>query len=268
MDKITITKLSIFANHGVYDFEKINGQKFYIDIDMFLDTSTMPDNIDCTVNYGEVCEEIKKFFTENTYDLIEYAGNALAKHLLVKYPKISKLTLTINKPDAPVYIPFENISVTISRGWNTAYLAVGSNLGDREKYITDAVNSIKNNENIRLLKTSTLIETEPYGVIDQPKFLNGAIKIQTIYTPQELLAFCKDLEKQANRQPTGRWRERTLDCDILLYNQEVIFTDELKIPHPEMHIRTFVLEPLAEIEPYLMHPTRHENISELLSKLK
>lgn len=268
MDKITIKGLEVFANHGVYDFEKKNGQKFYVDLDFFLDTSVIVDNIEKTVHYGLVAEEIKRFLVENNYDLIEILANDLAKDLLHKFDKIHHLTLTINKPNAPIDIPFEDVSATISRGWHTAYIAMGSNLGDKEKYINNAVKKIKNNENIKLIKVSHLIETEPYGVVDQPNFINGAMKIETILTPFELLNFLHSLEKEANRVKLRHWGERTLDLDILMYDNEVIFTETLKIPHPEMHIRDFVLTPLQEIEPYLVHPIKNKSVNELLCELK
>lgn len=268
MDKISIKGLEIFANHGVYDFEKENGQKFYVDLDFYLDTSIIVDNIDKTVHYGIVSNEIKIFMQENNYDLIEILANDLAKYLLKKFDKIKHLSLTINKPNAPIEIPFENVSATVNRGWHTCYIAMGSNLGNKEKYIFDAIEDIKNNDNIKLKIVSTLIETKPYGVIDQPNFINGAMKIETILTPFELLHYLQSLEKKANRVKLRHWGERTLDLDILLYDNETIFTDTLKIPHPEMHIREFVLTPLVEIEPYLVHPIKNKTVAELLTNIK
>jgi dihydroneopterin aldolase/2-amino-4-hydroxy-6-hydroxymethyldihydropteridine diphosphokinase len=117
------------------------------------------------------------------------------------------------------------------------------------------------------LAKSSYIETAPYGVTDQPPFLNAAIKIKSTYTPRQLLAFCKKTEELAGRVKTRPWGERTLDVDILMYENEVIFTEELIIPHPEMHYRSFVLKPLCEIDPYLLHPVQRMTIQDLLKQL-
>lgn len=268
MDKITIKGLEIFANHGVYDFEKKNGQKFYVDLDFYLDASIIVDDIEKTVHYGLVAKEIKRFLTENNYDLIEILASDLAKDLLLKFDKIDHLSLTINKPNAPIDIPFTDVSATVNRGWHTAYIAMGSNLGNKQQYILNAIDNLKNDANCKVLKVSSLIETEPYGVVDQPDFINGCMKISTIYTPFELLQYLQSLEKLANRVKLRHWGERTLDLDILMYDNEVIFSDTLKIPHPEMHIRDFVLTPLVEIEPYLVHPIKNKSVNELLNDLK
>lgn len=267
MDKIVIKRLEIFAKHGVYDFEKENGQLFYIDAVIYFDTSLLSDNIENTIDYGSVCRDIANFLTENRFDLIEYAANLLCKLLLNKYEKICSIELTVNKPDAPIDIPFENVSATICRGRHTAYIAFGSNLGDRLGYFNKAIAALKTDCNIRFIKASSFIETEPYGVTDQPRFLNGVVKIKTIYSPEELLDFCKSLEKAAGRKTEKRWGARTFDADIIMYDNEIIFSDRLIIPHPEMHIRDFVLKPLAEIEPYLVHPVKQKNVTELLEEL-
>ena len=268
MDKIKLKGIEFFAHHGVLDSEKKLGQIFFVDCEAVLDTSLCRDDLNKTVNYSELACEIVSFSQKNRYDLLETFMNSLSKHLLINYPLIDEITLTVHKPHAPIPTKFADVTVTVTRGWKTCYLAVGSNLGDRNANLDSVCLEIEKNKEIQLLAKSDYIETKPYGVLDQPDFLNGAIKIKTILTPAELLSFCKETEHLAGRIKTRHWGERTLDVDILMYGDTILFTDELKIPHPEMHKRDFVLTPLCQIEPYLIHPIKNMSISELLDLLK
>lgn len=267
MDKIKLSGIEFFAHHGVLQSEKDLGQIFFADCEVFLDTSQCNDDLRKTVNYAELASEIVSFSQKNRYNLLETLANNLAKHILTKYPIIEEITLTVHKPHAPIPVKFEDVILTVARGWKICYLAVGSNLGDRHENLDLAWHEIENSKEIQGLAKSDYIETKPYGVIDQPDFLNGAIKIRTFLTPMELLSFCKETERKAGRVKTRRWGERTLDVDILMYGDTVLFTDELKIPHPEMHKRDFVLKPLCQIEPYLIHPVKRMNVSELFALL-
>ena len=267
MDKINIKGLEFYAKHGVLEIEKERGQVFSIDCEIQVDTSNCKDKIENTIHYGNVSMDIVEFATSHTYDLLESLVNKLAKFLLTKYRMAKEITVTVHKPHAPIPTKFEDVSVTVTRGWHTAYLAIGSNLGDKKAYLDMVSEEIEADENMELVKTSSYIETEPYGVTDQPTFMNGAVKVRTIYTPWELLDFCSRVEQKAGRVRKRHWGERTLDVDIIMYENEVIFTDELKVPHPEMHLRDFVLRPLVEIEPYLIHPLLGVNVQTLLERV-
>lgn len=268
MDKITIKGIEFYAHHGVLESEKKLGQIFSIDCELFTETSLCCDDLNKTVNYADVSCEIVSFCQNNRYNLLETLVNNLAKHILLKFSLVRKLTVTVHKPHAPIPTNFSDVTLTVTRGWETCYLAVGSNLGDRRKNLETVWEEIDKNPEIQGICKSDYIETEPYGVIDQPKFLNGAIKIKTIMTPYELLNFCSQTETLCGRVRTRHWGERTLDVDILMYGNLVLFTDDLKIPHPEMHKRNFVLQPLSQIEPYLIHPILNINVTDLLCKLK
>ncbi|MDD3809191.1 MAG: 2-amino-4-hydroxy-6-hydroxymethyldihydropteridine diphosphokinase [Erysipelotrichaceae bacterium] len=267
MDKIKIHGLSFFAHHGVFEQEKIKGQEFIIDCEFEIDTSRCNDQLDKTVNYGEVSLDIVDFATKNQYDLLEALANKLARYLLGKFHLMAGLTLTIHKPNAPIPTKFDDVTLTIHRQWTTAFLATGSNLGDRQANLDSVLDQIAADPNMELAGKSSYLETPPYGVVDQPDFYNGVIKIQTIYTPYELLDFCHRVETLAGRVRKRRWGERTLDVDILTFGDVVIYNDNLKIPHPEMHLRDFVLKPLCEIEPYLIHPVLKKNVTALLKEL-
>ncbi len=268
MDKISLRGLSFFAYHGVFEKEKIEGQTFSVDCNIFLDTSLCNADLTKTVHYGNFANDVVSFCKNNQFELLETLANEACEYLLLKYTLINKIIFTINKPNAPIETKFDNVSLTIERSRNICYLALGSNLGNREEYLDLVSEEIKKNDKITELLKSSYIETEPYGVIDQPKFLNAVIKIETILTPYQLLEFCKSLETKAKRERLRHWGERTLDVDILFYSNKIIFEEYLKIPHPEICLRDFVLIPFSEIEPYFIHPVKNKNIKELLNELK
>ena len=134
------------------------------------------------------------------------------------------------------------------------FIALGSNIGNRKNYIHNAITLLGNNPEITVVKQSSLIETEPVGPIEQDLFINAVIEISTSLTPQELLATCLAVEEQIGRVRTQRWGPRTIDLDILLFADRIIAGANLKIPHPELSMRAFVLVPLAEIAPKIQHP--------------
>ena len=147
----------------------------------------------------------------------------------------------------------------------TVYLGVGSNVGDREAHIQKGVALLRDHENIQVTAVSALIETEPVGGIPQGKFLNGAIRIQTDLMPNDLLAALKNVERRCGRNKNESNMPRTLDLDILLYDDVVIVEGKtLSIPHPRMAERSFVLGPLAEIAPEAVHPRLQKTVRELL----
>ena len=268
MDQIIIKNLEIFAYHGVLDFEKANGQKFYISVklDVDLHAAGASDELDKTVNYAEVCELIREEMLREKYDLIESCAEHIAKAILIKYDMVRAANIVISKPDAPIDMTFETVCVDITRKKNIAYLGIGSNMGDKKAYIDFALDKIGEDAEINVKNVSSIIETMPYGGVKQDKFLNGCIKIETLYTPQELLKKLNDIERLAKRERLVHWGPRTLDLDILLYNQELIYEENLIIPHIDMINRDFVLVPLAEIAPYVIHPVYNQTIMELAKR--
>ena len=270
MDCIKIEQLEVFAYHGCNEDEKINGQKFYVDANLYSDVKTpgLSDNLEETVNYSKACKFINKFMTENRFDLIEAVAEQTTRALLKEFPKIRAVDFTINKPNAPIKLPFGNVAVSVSRRWNKAYLSIGSNIGDREVYLNQAIDSLYDDDNCRVTAISNFIETEPYGPVEQDKFLNGCVEIETLYSPQELLKRVNEIEAEAGRIREIHWGPRTLDIDIVLYNDEIIQKPDLMIPHIEMHKRLFVLEPLNQIAPYAIHPIYKRTVSQLLDELK
>jgi 2-amino-4-hydroxy-6-hydroxymethyldihydropteridine diphosphokinase len=144
----------------------------------------------------------------------------------------------------------------------TVYIGIGSNLGNRHENCFRAIELLQQN-GLLATKQSSMHETEPWGVTDQPAFVNMAIEIETDLDPQKLLSLLKKIEKDMGRQETLRWGPRIIDLDILLYNAITLNTDALTIPHPLMHEREFVLKPLAEIAKDMIHPVLKRKINDL-----
>ncbi|MEM1505870.1 2-amino-4-hydroxy-6-hydroxymethyldihydropteridine diphosphokinase [Domibacillus sp. 8LH] len=135
-----------------------------------------------------------------------------------------------------------------------AYLSLGTNMGNREDQLREAVRQLQEQKSLRLLAVSSIYETDPVGFTDQPSFLNIVVKLKTSMTPDELLAACQEIENKLGRERIVRWGPRTIDLDILLYNHDNIKSDSLIIPHPRMTERAFVLIPLAEIDTAITLP--------------
>ncbi len=144
----------------------------------------------------------------------------------------------------------------------TVYLGLGSNLGDRRHNISKALDLLS--KALRLHKISSIYETEPVGFSNQPKFLNAVCEMKTNLSPLQLLTFIKGIETKSGRKPSFKNAPRIIDIDILLYNNKIVNTPVLTIPHPALVERAFVLIPLAEIRPELKHPKEKKPVSELL----
>lgn len=270
MDQIIIKELEIYSNHGVYKEEKVLGQKFLVSAILHTDTKRagISDKIEYSVNYGDVCHRIRDIMEGNTFDLIERVAETIAERLLLEYDLVKKAEVEVKKPWAPIGLPIQSVSVKIKRQWHRAYIGVGSNMGDRMGYISRAIEQMKQEESIRIVRISSLSETEPYGDVEQDDFINGCIGIDTLKAPEELLEFLLDLENKAGRKRLVHWGPRTLDLDLLLYDDLILNEEKLTIPHIEISKRQFVLEPLAEIAPYVRHPVFNRTILELKEALE
>lgn len=270
MDKITIKGLEVFANHGVFPEENKLGQKFIIDAILYTDTRKAGANDDLSesIHYGEASVFITKFLQENTYQLLEAAAENLAHAMLIQIPLLQKVELEIKKPWAPIGLSVDYVSVAIARQWHRAYLSVGSNIGDKEGYIRDALAALDMTEECRIVRTSQLITTEPYGNVEQDDFLNGCVEVDTLLTAEELLVQLHYLEQEAGRERQVHWGPRTLDMDIIFYDKEIIETETLLVPHVDMENRYFVLKPMAEIAPNFRHPILQKTVKQMLLEVE
>lgn len=270
MDEIRIDHLEVYGFHGVYPEENRKGQLFYVNLVLYTETRAagITDNLSLSTNYGEVCHLVNDYMQTHTFKLIESVAESVAREILLHFPLVKAVSVEIQKPQAPIGLPFGNVSVKIKRAWHKAYIALGSNMGDTKGYIQMALEELENCENIRTGKVSTLIETKPYGGVEQDDFLNGAVEIDTLYTPYELLDFLHVVEQKARRKREIHWGPRTLDLDILFYDRLVMKEQDLIIPHTDLQNRDFVLKPMAEIAPCFKHPVFGKTMCEMWEELQ
>ena len=270
MDKICIKNLEVFAKHGVFPEENSLGQKFVVSAELFMDLrcAGKSDDFEESLDYGKVCHTIKSFVDRNTFRLIETVAERLAEKLLSENTSVQKVALEIKKPWAPLAMHLDAVSIEIERSRHLAYISLGSNIGKREAYLSFAVDEIGKASGCRVLSVSGFIDTEPYGCPEQDIFLNGCLSLDTLLTPIELLELLNEIEAKAGRTRDRRWGPRTLDLDIIFYDDVVMSCDVLRLPHAEAHKREFVLAPLSEIAPNMMHPILGKTVKEMLDELR
>jgi len=269
LDKIYIRDLEIYGFHGVNKEEKSMGQKFLVSAELFLDLSVAAkgDDLTKTVNYAELCWELEEEFKKNKYDLIEKASEELAKYILLNYERVQRVKLMLKKPWAPIGKPIKYVAIEVDRSWHKAYIGVGSNLGDKEDNIKGAIEKINLSEVTKVTKVANMYETKPVGYVEQDDFLNTVLEIKTLLEPSQLIKLLLKIEQELKRERVIKWGPRTIDLDILLYDNLVTDFEEAIIPHPRMHERMFVLKPLSDLAPYLMHPVLNKRIYQLVEEL-
>ncbi len=267
---IRIRDLKVFAHHGVFPEETAKGQNFYVCVDAYQNISPAAsmDELMLTTNYADMCDHIVNFLTKNTYKLIETAAEELSKSILLKYSLLTSVVVEIKKPEAPIAHEFDYVSVVRRMSRHKAVLSLGSNMEDREKHIREAIAELDEDPATNVIKVSGMLETEPYGYTDQAKFINCAVTVSTILEPKDLLVFAQGIEAKHNRVREIHWGPRTLDIDIIFYDDLVYGDSSLQIPHIDMQNRFFVLEPVCEIEPGYRHPVFNRTVLQLLNELR
>lgn len=265
MDKIYIKNLEFIGNHGVFQEEKFLHQKFVISLEM--ETSFrkagVNDDLEHSTHYGFVSDTVEKVFFSKSFDLIEALAESIAENVLIEYPLINAVKVIVKKPWAPIKKHFDFVAVEANRKRNTAYLSIGTNIGDVQKNLDTAISKINLIKNTNISKISNFLETEPFGDIIQDNFLNACLEIKTLLTAEELLENLLNIEIEMGRIREIKWGPRIIDLDILLFNNEVYQLDHLAIPHPWMCERSFVLDPLSEIAPNVIHPLEGKTITML-----
>ncbi|WCE41116.1 2-amino-4-hydroxy-6-hydroxymethyldihydropteridine diphosphokinase [Brevibacterium sp. BDJS002] len=293
-DRIELRGLRVRGNHGVFDFEKREGQDFVIDVTLHTSISraAATDDIADTVHYGELAEDVAHIVEDNTFDLIETLAARIAEHCLSLAEHVE---VVVHKPGAPIQRSFNDVSVTVARSRDTidaaatntvddepagtepaeteAYLNLGANLGDAAETLEQAVAALDRHPKITVLRRSSLYRTAPWGGVDQNDFLNLGIIVATSLPAPQLLAVAQGIEVACGRTRELRWGPRTLDIDLIRFGAEqaelILDTDSLTLPHPRAHERAFVLAPWAELDAAaeIHTPTGPRPITAVLSEL-
>ena len=269
MDKIHIKDLEIIGFHGAIPEEKVLGQKFVLsfELDVDLRQAGKNDDLTKTVHYGELAQKVEEEFTKTSYDLIEKAAEEICEFVLLNYPLVKKVKLLLKKPWAPTRKHVEYVAVEIERKWNKVYIAAGSNLGDKEETLKEAIYIIDKRKDCVVTKVSNFYTTDPVGYEDQDQFVNCVFEINTLQTPSELRDTLLEVEKDFKRERIIRWGPRTLDLDIIFYNDIISYDEHILIPHPRAHERQFVMKPMCDINPYYVHPIYRKRVMDISSEL-
>ena len=269
MDKIHIKDLEIIGFHGAIPEEKVLGQKFVLsfELDVDLRQAGKNDDLTKTVHYGELAQKVEEEFTKTSYDLIEKAAEEICEFVLLNYPLVKKVKLLLKKPWAPTRKHVEYVAVEIERKWNKVYIAAGSNLGDKEETLKEAIYKIDKRKDCVVTKVSNFYTTDPVGYEDQDQFVNCVFEINTLQTPSELMDTLLEVEKDFKRDRIIRWGPRTLDLDIIFYDDIISYDEHILIPHPRAHERQFVMKPMCDINPYYVHPIYRKRVMDISSEL-
>lgn len=279
-DAITLTGLKVYGYHGVFDFERREGQDFIVDVTLHTDTRTAAasDALVDTADYGTLAEDIAAIIAGEPLNLIETLAERIADHCLTV---ADSATVTVHKPAAPVPVAFDDVSVTITRpapeapagslpapeAGDTraestglqAVLGLGANLGQPLEALRATVTALNTHPDISVEACSTAFATKPVGGIDQPDFTNAVAIVTTELSPLQLLGVCQGIELAHGRTREIRWGPRTLDIDLIRCTRTGSLDDaaaeitcetgQLVLPHPRAAERAFVLAPWAQLRP-------------------
>ncbi|MGL4741760.1 MAG: 2-amino-4-hydroxy-6-hydroxymethyldihydropteridine diphosphokinase [Sarcina sp.] len=269
MDKIVIKDFEFFGYFGVFESEKQLGQKFVFDFELnfSVQEAAKKNDLQKTVHYGELLYKLEERFKDEKYDLIETVAEKFAEFILLEYKFLKSVKIRVKKPWAPVHRSLDTVYIEIERKWNQAFIAFGSNMGNKKENISKALNLLESDQTT-VIKISKLIETKPWGYLDQDDFLNGVCEIKTILEPDELMNTLLFIESELKRERKIKWGPRIIDLDIIFFNDYLSEDEHIILPHPRMHLRDFVLIPLNEIAPYKIHPLYKKRVFELLENLQ
>jgi len=271
LDRLSLSGLRAFAHPGVYDFEREAGQHFVIDVVVHLDLGPAAggDALAETIHYGELAEDIVHAVERDPVELIETVAERVAWLVLARR-EARAVEVTVHKPEAPIPVPFEDVSVTIRRRRTRAVIAVGSNLGDREGTIRQAVLALAAHPGIRIVEASPLVVTPALKVegVDHeaPEYLNAVLGVETTLSARALLAELHRIEDAHGRTREQRWGDRTLDLDIVTFGELRSEDPRLSLPHPRAHERVFVLAPWAAMDEEAVLPG-HGRVVDLLTEV-
>ena len=262
-DRIFVEGMTFTTLIGVLEHEKVQPQPVHVDVVLSVMPvqATRTDRLEQTISYAAAYERISQIIQTEHFGLVERLAGCIAEKLLLDHETLMEVTVTIRKPEAPLPGHFSSAGISITRvrgdyGLMTqADLSLGTNLGDRLETLRQAVLHLAGHPEIELLATSSVYETTPVGLLDQPDFLNLVARIKTTLDPFSLLSYCQSLETRFGRERLVRWGPRTLDIDLLTYGHLLTQSSHLTLPHPRMQEREFVQVPLHELDTGLAQPT-------------
>ncbi|MCX5971139.1 MAG: 2-amino-4-hydroxy-6-hydroxymethyldihydropteridine diphosphokinase [Coprothermobacterota bacterium] len=278
--RIVLEGFPLQAFLGCLEEEQQRRQSIVVDLSLFLPPPAS-DWLEQTVDYRAVLGQLQALVASRHWNLIETLCQAVALDLLHCFPRLLAVRVRLHKPEAPLGVPFADLYAEITlgrpgedgcRGENererrtTAWIGLGSNLGDRREMLRRAVHACRSLGAVEAC--SSLYQTEPVGFQEQPPFLNAALRLRTDLTARALLKGMKAIEADLGRRgdacvaPT-RWGPRTIDLDLLFYGHQVINEEGLVVPHPQLHRRGFVLFPLLELASAFFHPVLHRTVLDL-----
>ena len=272
MSEIRLDGLELWGNHGVLDEERAAGQRFLFDVALTLsERAEYSDRLEDTVDYREIVAVVREVSDSRPFHLLEALAAAVADALVERFPAES-VAVSVGKPDVELGAPVARTAVTVARRRGRrapAAVALGSNLGDREANLRAAIERLRAARGITVEAVSAFRETEPVGVVDQPRFVNAAVAVETDLSPRSLLRRLLEVERALGRtrDRETRYGPRLIDLDLLLYDELLMDEPGLTLPHPRLHERRFALEPLAEVMPGVVIPG-HGPVETLLARLE
>ena len=255
MGKIILKDLKFYGYHGAFEFEQTYGQRFLVNVEMYGDLQEAKDsnNLEYTANYVEVYDLIKEIMEGKQFNLLEALTSHIGQSIMKTQPLVQKVVVEVKKPEIPIPSVCDYFSVIVTTKREvTAYIALGSNKGDKKGYLDSAVRQLQFHPQIDVEKMSSYYVTDPVGYLDQDEFLNRVIEIKASLKPNKLLEYCQHIETNLFRERMIRFGPRTIDLDVLLYNEYKSEDPILTIPHPRMLERSFVMMPLNEIAPDIL----------------
>jgi dihydroneopterin aldolase/2-amino-4-hydroxy-6-hydroxymethyldihydropteridine diphosphokinase len=257
-DRIRLSGVTGRGFHGVFDHEKRDGQTFVVDVE--IETHLAPagrtDDLERTVNYGEIGALVLARIEGEPFDLIEALAEVIAADVL-GFRLVDAVTVTVHKPQAPVGVAFGDVEVVVRRRRSPVpvVIALGANLGDAEATLAEAIHALESRLGLTDLQVSAFHRTEPVGGPEQPAYVNCVVTGRTRWSAPRLLAALHEVEADHGRLREIRWGARTLDLDLIQWGEPGGASewrsdaDDLTLPHPRAHERGFVLVPWMDVDP-------------------
>lgn len=257
MDEVILKGLRFEGRHGVSDAERAAPQPIEVDLILGLDLrpAGITDSLDRTVDYSLAYQEVRQTVEEESFKLLEALAERIAERVL-RLNRVIRADIVVKKLRPPIAGDYEYFAVRLKRerAECRTYIALGTNLGNREENLTTACRLLEELPSSRVVKFSSRYPTLPWGMREQPDFLNQVAMVDTRLSARELLQELMEIEKDMGRRRVEKWGPRIIDLDLLLYGDQQIDEPGLTVPHPELTNRAFVLTPLLEIAPDLKLP--------------